>query len=138
MIGAVTSPVGSRLLLDVMSHPVIMSASDSFKNLEELNVSFGERDSESSTKDRYVYVFQREFAVVNPALVDFVGTDEATTCVGLVIRNRKSGMTSIAHMDSPEIVDLGLSQMLSLALEDDDAELDVHYLPPLDYQVSLS
>lgn len=49
---------------------MIMSASDSFKNLEELNVSFGERDSESSTKDRYVYIFQREFAVVNPALVD--------------------------------------------------------------------
>lgn len=46
--------------------------------------------------------------------------------------------TSIAHMDSPKIVDLGLSQMLSLVLEDDDAELDVHYLSPLDYQVSLS
>ncbi|XP_010518039.1 PREDICTED: protein N-terminal asparagine amidohydrolase [Camelina sativa] len=121
-----SSSQGSSLLLDVMSHPVIMSASGSFKNLEERNVSFGERDSESSTKDRYVYVFQSEFAVVNPALVNFVGTDEATTCVGLVIRNRKSGMTSIAHMDSPEIVDLGLSQMLSLVLEDEDAELDVH------------
>lgn len=46
--------------------------------------------------------------------------------------------TSIAHMDSPKIVDLGLSQMLSLVLEDDDAELDVHYLSPLDYKVSLS
>ncbi|KAG7570435.1 Protein N-terminal asparagine amidohydrolase [Arabidopsis thaliana x Arabidopsis arenosa] len=122
-----SSSQGSSLLLDVMSHPVITLASDSFKNLEEKNVSFDESDSESSTKDRYVYIFQREFAVVNPALVDFVGTDEATTCVGLVIRNRKSGMTSVAHMDSPEIVDLGISQILSLVLEDDvDAELDVH------------
>ncbi|KAL1191416.1 Protein N-terminal asparagine amidohydrolase [Cardamine amara subsp. amara] len=118
---------GSSLLLDVMSHPVIISASDAFKNLEERNVSIGEKDSESSTKDRYVYIFQSEYAIVNPALVDFVGTDEATTCVGLVIRNRKSGMTSLAHIDSPEIVDLGISQMLSLVLEDDiDAELDVH------------
>ncbi|CAH2058022.1 unnamed protein product, partial [Thlaspi arvense] len=117
----------SNLLLDVMSHPVIISASESFKNLEERSVSFGERDTESSTKDRYVYIFQREFAVVNPALVDFVGTDEATTCVGLVIRNRRSGMTSIAHMDSPKIVDLGISQILSLVFEDEeDAELDVH------------
>ncbi|XP_010506366.1 PREDICTED: protein N-terminal asparagine amidohydrolase [Camelina sativa] len=123
-----SSSQGSSLLLDVMSHPAIISASESFNNLEERNVSFGERDSESSTKDRYVYVFQSEFATVNPALVDFVGTDEATTCVGLVIRNRKSGMTSIAHMDSPEIVDLGLSQMLSLVLEDKDAELDVHLI----------
>ncbi|ESQ39070.1 hypothetical protein EUTSA_v10001527mg [Eutrema salsugineum] len=117
----------SNLLLDVMSHPAIISASDSFKNLEERKVSFGERDTESSTKDRYVYVFQREFAVVNPALVDFVGTDEATTCVGLVIRNRKSGITSIAHIDSPKVVDLGISQMLPLVLEDDEnAEFDVH------------
>jgi len=30
-------------------------------------------------------------------------------------------------MDSPEIVDLGISQMLLLVLQDDvDAELDVH------------
>lgn len=61
---------GSSLLLDVMSHPVIILASDSFKNLEERIVSFGESDSESSTKDRYVYIFQREYAVVNPELVD--------------------------------------------------------------------
>lgn len=55
---------GSSLLLDVMTHSVIISASDSFKNLEE------QRVTESSTKDRYVYIFQREYAVVNPALVD--------------------------------------------------------------------
>lgn len=61
---------GSSLLLDVMSHPEIILASDSFKNLEERKVSFAERDSESSTKGRYVYIFQREYAVVNPALVD--------------------------------------------------------------------
>lgn len=42
-------------------------------------------------------------------------------------------------MDSPEIVDLGISQMLSLVLEDDvDAELDVLSLPYSEYQVSLS
>ncbi|KAF2602384.1 hypothetical protein F2Q70_00024593 [Brassica cretica] len=117
-----SSSQGSSLLLDVMTHPVIISASESFKNLEEQRVT-----ESCSRKDRYVYIFQREYAVVNPALVDFVGMDEATTCVGLVIRNRKSGVTSIAHMDSPKVVDLGISQMLSLVMEDDsDAEIDVH------------
>ncbi|CAN6823629.1 unnamed protein product [Brassica oleracea] len=118
-----SSSQGSSLLLDVMTHPVIISASDSFKNLEEQRVT-----ESCSTKDRYVYIFQREYAVVNPALVDFVGMDEATTCVGLVIRNRRSGVTSIAHMDSPKVVDLGICQMLSLVMEDDSdaAELDVH------------
>ncbi|KAF8101297.1 hypothetical protein N665_0208s0079 [Sinapis alba] len=111
----------SSLLADVMTHPVVISASESFKSLEEQKVT------DSSTKDRYVYIFQREYAVVNPALVEFVGIDEATTCVGLVIRNRRSGVTAIAHMDSPKVVDLGISQMLSLVLEDDnDAQLDVH------------
>ncbi|XP_056845108.1 protein N-terminal asparagine amidohydrolase isoform X2 [Raphanus sativus] len=115
-----SSSQGSSLLVNVMTHPVIISASESFKNLEE------QRVTESSTEeDRYVYIFQREYAVVNPALVDFVGMDEATTCVGLVIRNRRSGVTSIAHMDSPKVVDLGISQMLSLVLEDDSDASDL-------------
>ncbi|XP_040992558.1 protein N-terminal asparagine amidohydrolase isoform X2 [Juglans microcarpa x Juglans regia] len=57
----------------------------------------------------------------------FVGTDEATTCVGLVIHNRKNGITSVAHMDSPDIVDMGLFQMLLLVVDHNlDAELEVH------------
>ncbi|XP_059649054.1 protein N-terminal asparagine amidohydrolase isoform X2 [Cornus florida] len=58
-----------------------------------------------------------------------VGTDEATTCVGLVLRNRKSGMTSVSHMDFPNVVDIGLTQMLSLVVDHDaDTELDVHLI----------
>lgn len=83
----------------------------------------------------------------------FAGTDEATTCVGLVIRNRQSGRwdectlekrlllipgwfltgafvwylrTSVAHVDSPDVVELGLTQMLSgISSGDSRAELDV-------------
>lgn len=51
-------------LLEQRTHPVIISASESFKNLEEQKVT------ESSTKDRYVYILLREYAVVDPALVD--------------------------------------------------------------------
>lgn len=63
---------------------------------------------------------------MNFYFVKYVGTDEATTCVGLVIRNRSTGMTSVAHMDFPRVVDGALSQMLSLIVDRDcDAEFDV-------------
>ncbi|XP_043691327.1 protein N-terminal asparagine amidohydrolase isoform X2 [Telopea speciosissima] len=65
----------------------------------------------------------------SPSASQIVGTDEATTCVGLVICNRKTGMTSVAHMDSPAVVDLGLTQMLSLVNDHvSAAELDVHLI----------
>ncbi|KAL8495916.1 hypothetical protein ACS0TY_019872 [Phlomoides rotata] len=62
-----------------------------------------------------------------------VGTDEATTCVGVVIRNCNSGMISVAHMDFPEVVEGGLEQMLSLVADNDsDTLLDVHLLGGFD------
>ncbi|KAH9710349.1 protein N-terminal asparagine amidohydrolase [Citrus sinensis] len=117
-----SSSQGSDILVALLEHPVLVSASHSFKSMEETKVSVS---SETPSPSKYVYVFQREYATVDPALVDYVGTDEATTCVGLVIRNRRNRMTSIAHMDNPEIVDIGLCQMLSLVVDHDlDAELD--------------
>ncbi|KAJ6309763.1 hypothetical protein OIU76_014657 [Salix suchowensis] len=84
---------------------------------------------ECALQGRWVYLFQREFATVDPALIDFIGTDEATTCVGLVIRNQRNGMTSVAHMDSTKVVDTGLTQMLSLVVDKNfDVDLDVHLI----------
>ncbi|PIM97031.1 hypothetical protein CDL12_30506 [Handroanthus impetiginosus] len=110
-----------------MEHPLLVSASNSFKSMAEKKISISENSSlERSKISKWVYIFQREFATVNPALVDVVGTDEATTCIGIAIRNCKSGMISVAHMDFPSVVDMGLSQMLSLVADDDsDALLDV-------------
>ncbi|KAI8545722.1 hypothetical protein RHMOL_Rhmol07G0060500 [Rhododendron molle] len=73
-----------------------------------------------------------------PSPEKLVGTDEATTCIGLAIRNRTSGMygdsyivaknflkISVGHMDSPNIVDIGLTQMLTLVVDrNSTAELD--------------
>ncbi|XVF24860.1 hypothetical protein REPUB_Repub13aG0163800 [Reevesia pubescens] len=117
-----------NLLVTLMEHPILVSATNSFKSIQERKVS-ASMDSEltSSNKPKYVYLFQREYATVDPALVHYVGTDQATTCVGLVIRNRKNGMTSVAHMDSPKVVDIGFIQMLSLVVDhNSDADLDVH------------
>ncbi|KAF3449986.1 hypothetical protein FNV43_RR06065 [Rhamnella rubrinervis] len=113
-----------------MEHPTLLSASNSFKANPERKFSVPEESVPGrSAKSKWVYLFQREFATVDPALVDFVGTDEATTCVGLAIRNQKNGMTSVGHVDSPEAVDIGLSQMLSKVVDCNlDADIDVHLL----------
>uniref|UniRef100_M1A767 N-terminal asparagine amidohydrolase family protein n=1 Tax=Solanum tuberosum TaxID=4113 RepID=M1A767_SOLTU len=124
---------GHDILTDLMKHPVLVSASSSLNDVAERKFSVS-KDSSSgiSRHNRWVYIFQREYATVDPALVDVVGTDEATTCVGLVIRNQNSGMTSVAHLDSPDVVDIGLAQMLAFVVnQSSDAMLDVFFSNPL-------
>ncbi|CAB4298461.1 unnamed protein product [Prunus armeniaca] len=122
------SPQGRDILAALMEHPALVSASNLFKAIPERRFSVPEESGpEKTPPSKWVYLFQREYATVDPALVDFVGTDEATTCVGVAIRNPGNGMTSVAHMDSPKIVDIGLSQMLSLLVDhNSDMEFDVH------------
>ncbi|WMV10916.1 hypothetical protein MTR67_004301 [Solanum verrucosum] len=125
---------GHDILTDLMKHPVLVSASSSFNDVAERKFSVS-KDSSSgiSRHNRWVYIFQREYATVDPALVDVVGTDEATTCVGLVIRNQNSGITSVAHLDSPDVVDIGLAQMLAFVVnQSSDAMLDVHLIGGFD------
>ncbi|KAM7472445.1 hypothetical protein LguiA_010628 [Lonicera macranthoides] len=122
------STQGSVVLVALMDHPILVSASHSFRAMQERKFSFSEESSlQQPRHSKCVFVFQREYATVDPSLVDLVGTDEATTCVGIVIRNRGSGMVSVAHLDSPNIVDIGLTQMLALVADhNSDAILDVH------------
>ncbi|KAH6826978.1 protein N-terminal asparagine amidohydrolase family protein [Perilla frutescens var. hirtella] len=128
------SSQGMDTLISLMEHPLLVSASNSLNSMQEKKISFSENSSPVTSKiSKWVYLFQREFATVDPALVDLIGTDEATTCVGIAIRNCKSGMISVAHMDSPRIVDDGLGQMLSLVADhDSDAVLDVHMMGGFD------
>ncbi|KAL5098488.1 hypothetical protein RYX36_002815 [Vicia faba] len=118
---------GLDILLSLLESPILVSSSTSFKETLERKFSL----SEGSTPDtsKLVYLFQKEYATVDPAFVHFVGTDEATTCVGVVIRNPKNGMTSVSHMDSPNIVEMGISQMLTLLVGDSlETEFDVHLI----------
>ncbi|XP_057523089.1 protein N-terminal asparagine amidohydrolase isoform X1 [Amaranthus tricolor] len=120
---------GSSDLVALMEHPVLVSTSLSFKAIPEKKFSISDTYSDEVEKKRHVYVFQREYATVDPTLVDLIGTDEATTCVGVVIRNRDNGMTSVAHMDYPAIVDHGLSQMLEKLVDcKHESEMDVHLI----------
>ncbi|KAL3731777.1 hypothetical protein ACJRO7_028618 [Eucalyptus globulus] len=119
-----------EILAALTDNPTLLSASHSFRNTPEKRFSISEESGLGSiTQPKCVYVFQREYAIVDPALVDVVGTDEATTCVGLVIRNRSNGKISIAHLDSPAIVEMGLAQMLSqIFYHDLQDEMDVHVI----------
>lgn len=116
-----SAPAGSggrELVAALMGSPMLLAASDRLRAAPERRVSAG---------PTHVYVFQREYATVDPARVELVGTDEVTTCMGVVIRNNKTGITSISHMDFPRIVEGGLKQMLGL-LGDDNAPFDVHLI----------
>nr|XP_017224077.1 PREDICTED: protein N-terminal asparagine amidohydrolase [Daucus carota subsp. sativus] len=111
----------------LMKHPLLVSVSHSFRAISERKFSASDESNMERSTSKAVYVFQREFATVDPSCVDLVGTDEATTCLGIVIRNRRNRMTSVAHMDSPDVVDIGLTQMLSLAVKrETDDVFDVH------------
>ncbi|XP_074325320.1 protein N-terminal asparagine amidohydrolase isoform X1 [Apium graveolens] len=124
-------PISSSLQDDdalavLMKHPTLVSVSDSFRAISERKFSASEESNVERSTSKAVYVFQREYATVDPAHVDLIGTDEATTCLGIVIRNRRNGMTSVAHMDSPDVVDIGFTQM-SLALKRNISDIfDVH------------
>lgn len=123
---AAPSQSADEILTSLLRNPTLISASDRLKSTPERKVT-------GSEPINLVYVFQREYATVDPNLVKFVGTDEATTCVGLVIRNRETGMTSVSHMDFEGIVDAGLSQMLSLlANHQVETTLDVHLIGGFD------
>uniref|UniRef100_A0A804PVJ7 Protein N-terminal asparagine amidohydrolase n=1 Tax=Zea mays TaxID=4577 RepID=A0A804PVJ7_MAIZE len=117
-----TSDSGRELVAALLESPGIRHAVDRLKVAPERRISAGQEGA-----PKHVYVFQREYATVDPARVELVGTDEATTCIGVVIRNNKTGMTSVSHMDFPEIVEGGIKQMLEL-LGDDNAPFDVHLI----------
>ncbi|KAL6603822.1 hypothetical protein ACP70R_044183 [Stipagrostis hirtigluma subsp. patula] len=120
---AAVSPTGGgsgrELVAALAGNPRLRDAADRLKATSERRISAGQEEP------RHVYVFQREYATVDPARVELVGTDEMTTCVGVIIRNNKTGMTSVSHMDFPRIVEGGLKQMLEL-LGDANAPFDVH------------
>lgn len=126
-ISAGSSSQDDDVLAFLMKHPTLVSVSHSFRAIPERKFSASEESNTEESSGKAVYVFQREYATVDPAHVDLVGTDEATTCLGLVIRNRRNRITSVAHMDSLDVVDVGFTQMLSLAVKHDiDDIFDVH------------
>ncbi|PWA47043.1 Protein N-terminal asparagine amidohydrolase [Artemisia annua] len=124
---------GGDMVTALLEHDHLVDASRLFRATAERKFSVPEESGSQNNVQTCVYVFQREYAIVDPERVKIVGTDEATTCVGIIIRNSSSGMISCAHLDSPRVVDNGLSQMLSLVSDsDDNAILDVYLVGAFD------
>ncbi|KAG5538985.1 hypothetical protein RHGRI_019512 [Rhododendron griersonianum] len=64
-------PQGSDMLFALMEHPILTSASSSFNDIPERNLTISEESgSERSRRSKCVYVSQREYATIDPALVD--------------------------------------------------------------------
>ncbi|XP_078438739.1 protein N-terminal asparagine amidohydrolase family protein isoform X2 [Wolffia australiana] len=127
---------GDLVLKSLLEHSSLVSASDRLKAMPERRLSMVSDDPSNteplSPSSRHVYVFQREFATVDPEFVELAGTDEATTCVAFIIREQDSGIISIAHLDSPKVINMGLDQMLSSLGRRKLGRLDVHIVGGFD------
>ncbi|EFJ05551.1 hypothetical protein SELMODRAFT_431469 [Selaginella moellendorffii] len=114
----------------LLGHPTLVAAADAFKASPAIEIK-------QSGTPRFVCVLQKEFATATPEFVDFVGTDDATTCVGVGIRDPKSGLTSIGHLDFAGCVKEGLAQMLSSLFPDKDTILEVHMAGAYDDSIDM-
>ena len=72
-----------------------------FIRFKEAATSFTGQKAKELDGDKFLYVNQREWAVVTPddSCVQVMGTDDATTCHMLVIRHSTSGVTGLVHLD---------------------------------------
>ncbi|XP_068329531.1 protein N-terminal asparagine amidohydrolase isoform X2 [Pyrus communis] len=65
------SPQGWDTLVALLEHPALVEASNSFKAISERRFSVREESVlDTSPRSKWVYLFQREYATVDPALVD--------------------------------------------------------------------
>lgn len=65
-----SSSQDSDALVVLMEHPILVSASDSFNAISKRKFSVSEESNLEKSTSKCVYVFQREYATVDPALVD--------------------------------------------------------------------
>ncbi|KAL3685082.1 hypothetical protein R1sor_003104 [Riccia sorocarpa] len=134
-----------EVLSKLLQHATVVKAVEKFKEMETVTVKpprpSGNNDDEEEEEPtaetqpanaKFIYVFQREYATVESKVVQFVGTDEVTTCIGLVIRNPATGLTSVGHFDSPDYAGKGLKQMITSHNLKEPSTLQVHLVGAYD------
>ena len=58
-------------------------------------------------KDRCLYVGKREMPVIAPGdNMNMIGSEDATTCHIVIIRDKHTGVTGLAHLDTHQSEDL--------------------------------
>ncbi|KAG6552649.1 hypothetical protein Mapa_005596 [Marchantia paleacea] len=112
----------SDVLRKLLEHPRVVESAKKLRAAKVVVIQpptpSGNSDVEPSEEthpadSRFVYVFQKEYATVDPATVQLVGTDEVTTCIGLAIWNPATGMTSVGHFDRAEYAAKGVEQVIA-------------------------
>lgn len=64
---------GADVLYALMECPYLVDATNLFKGTPEIRFTVSEESGvERSTMSKWVYVFQKEYATVDPALVDVI------------------------------------------------------------------
>jgi len=92
----------------------IADLENSFPILTTRSKTLRDQPSVIQAPSKLLYVLQREFAVISPAddKIDFLGSEDATTCHLLILRHTGSGVTALAHFDGCGM-DEGLESMIS-------------------------
>eukprot|EP01100_Stratorugosa_tubuloviscum_P005026 TRINITY_DN2286_c0_g1_i1.p1 TRINITY_DN2286_c0_g1~~TRINITY_DN2286_c0_g1_i1.p1 ORF type:complete len:329 (-),score=100.43 TRINITY_DN2286_c0_g1_i1:56-1042(-) len=75
------------------------------------------------TSCRILYIFQHEYALVDSSNIDIIGSNDATTCINIVVRENKTSKTLVAHYDGSHP-----QQLAHLIFDsfDSNAILDIH------------
>ncbi|CAM6000438.1 unnamed protein product, partial [Sphagnum balticum] len=122
----------------LLEHPVLVSSAAAFVALPGQHIQPPPDENGVSTDGhgrehrKFVYVGQRECATVDPDVVEFIGTDDATTCIGVVIRNPQSGLTCVGHLDFVNGVKLGINQMTGSVSPTSSCLLEAHLVGGFD------
>eukprot|EP01080_Neovahlkampfia_damariscottae_P007108 gene7108-11271_t len=84
-----TAKKHNNIVKTILSNSTIQTYNFNFKNEKILELK----------KPNVLHVFQREFATILPNQFEFIGSSEATTCIILFIRNKKTGKINCSHID---------------------------------------
>ena len=82
----------------------VTSLHDTFQLLKANSLSLLSRPQRLvSAEERFVYVGQREVAVAGPEdRVEMLGSEDATTCHIVILRDSNTNTTGLAHLDTDE------------------------------------
>ncbi|CAM6025015.1 unnamed protein product [Sphagnum balticum] len=138
LVGGKQIAEGQDILHELLEHPVLVSSAAAFVALPGQHIQPPPDENGVSTDGhgrehrKFVYVGQRECATVDPDVVEFIGTDDATTCIGVVIRNPQSGLTCVGHLDFVNGVKLGINQMIGSVSPTSSCLLEAHLVGGFD------
>lgn len=80
-----------------------------------------------------LYVMQREYAIVSKEddVISILGSDDATTCSVLILRNSRTGSCAAGHFDGSDVAG-GVSGMISGLSSSQEDDIDIYIIGGFD------